>query len=56
MRRIQSLSAVTFFLVGIVALGALVAGLAVGRRVGNDILESASGAFYSFRHSLEFFY
>ncbi len=39
-RRIQSLSAVTFLVVGIVALGALVAGLAVGRRVGNDILAS----------------
>ncbi len=38
--RIQSLSAITFLLVGIVALAALVTGLAVGRRVGNDILAS----------------
>jgi Methyl-accepting chemotaxis protein (MCP) signalling domain len=36
--RIQSFSAGTFLLVGVVALAALVTGLAVGRRVGNDIL------------------
>jgi hypothetical protein len=38
--RIQRLSALTFLFVGIVALAALVAGLAVGRRVRNDILAS----------------
>jgi methyl-accepting chemotaxis protein len=37
---IQRLSALTFLFVGIVALAALVAGLAVGRRVRNDILAS----------------
>jgi hypothetical protein len=38
--RIQSLSAGTFLLVGVVALAALVTGLAVARRVGNGILAS----------------
>jgi methyl-accepting chemotaxis protein len=38
--RIQSLSAITFLLVGVVALAALVTGAEVGRRVGNDILAS----------------
>lgn len=38
--RIQSLSTGTFLLVGVVAMAALVTGLAVGRRVGNDILAS----------------
>jgi methyl-accepting chemotaxis protein len=38
--RIQNLSAVTFLLVGVVALAALGTGAAVGRRVGNDILAS----------------
>jgi methyl-accepting chemotaxis protein len=38
--RIQSLSAGAFLLVGVVALAALVTGLAVARRVGNGILAS----------------
>ncbi len=38
--RIQRLSALTFLLVGVVALAALVTGAEVGRRVGNDILAS----------------
>lgn len=38
--RIQSLSAVTFLLVGLIAVAALVTGLEVGRRIGNEILAS----------------
>ncbi len=38
--RIQSLSAGTFLLIGVVAFAALITGLAVGRRVGNGILAS----------------
>jgi methyl-accepting chemotaxis protein len=39
-KRIQSLAAGTFLLVGIIALAAVMGGSAVGRRVGRDILAS----------------